>query len=1401
MTPGGTFPAAAGAARVVHVSSHEPFGANKSQGAQLGSSLTPLFSPRQQPPFPGGILPPRNVNTPSNRTELSYAPTVQGTRSAGGPSRPVTAGDITPSASLPSLLPQQGARGVSPYAEDLRNQRENGQLRRRIKELEAENKRTAQALGKYRQMHQVNAAYGQGGALFHPSQPAPQPEPAGEPTIPLRQHEEAMALQRRQYEQKIASMQRQHSTELSQREAQSRSQEELDAARLQREKEERVELLKRQIARRMMNAGISRCWTAWADFYQRKTYAMARLRECANRLRRPELSQAFGVWVGVWEAVLHKREIKAARAREAEIQGEAGSLVEEVERLKEQLAAAEEDKAKALERQLVELTGSAQQLAELAAEKEKEGRVELLRRQMLRRMMNAGLTNAWSAWYELWAAKTYAMARLREVGNKFKPPELAGAFGHWLADFEEAKRAAERAELERQANSLEAQLRHARLEKGQLEMVRVAHEDELKALREKVAELEEARKHKGVDLTAQLAAATKEAEEARQLHASAEAENLTLERKREEAEEDAKRQHLEDKRLLEKLLSEQRRAFEDELEKFRLEVEAEKDAKAREERIELLRRQVTRRMMNRGISMGFTAWSDYVQAKAYALNRLREVGNHLRAPELARTYAVWQRYAEACRQRAKLTESKRKIALLTGQSERTLELEEELEQLRKEIEAVTADRAALRERVSALDGGVAEAERLREEELAKEKEERVELLRRQIGRRIMNQDITRGFTAWCELWEAKTYAMARLREVGNRFRSPELSVAFSWWSRYIEMLAQRKLEREFQAKAVLLAGESERVGSLEDELAQVRSELARVVSERSTLREKISALDGGVAEAERMREEQLEAAKQERIELLRRQVMRRMMNAGLASGWAAWHELWEAKTYAMARLREVGNRFRSPGIALAFGHWADRWESSFRAREMAELRAEAMGIAGEATTMQLQLAELRAEMERKLAAAAEEKRVALERQLVELTGSAEANAALEEQRAKEERVELLRRQIGRRIMNQDITRGFTAWCELWAAKTYAMARLREVGNKFKSPELADAFGHWSDTWAVEKREAQRAEMERLSKSLEAQLRRARHEAGQLELVKVAQQDELQALKDKAREAADLAAARESELQEALVAVRENPELREQRQVAIEARALAEEKLKEAEEDHLKSRQSDRQLLEKLLTEQRKQFEDESAQSRQMLSQRNEERRTAEEEMTRLNGELAKARAEMQKLVQQHKDEEKKLQQQIDKLKKPPPKPKEPPKKKLAGNPLSMLDLDESPDAPPISVQIANALRKNSGKVLDLFRSWDTDGDGEVSRKEFREAMPALGLDVPVKEVDKLFSEWDKGGDGALEFKELKKILSTPVQKKAQENLQKATTTAVAGVKMMKMASMFAPSPAPGAPAP
>ena len=121
-----------------------------------------------------------------------------------------------------------------------------------------------------------------------------------------------------------------------------------------------------------------------------------------------------------------------------------------------------------------------------------------------------------------------------------------------------------------------------------------------------------------------------------------------------------------------------------------------------------------------------------------------------------------------------------------------------------------------------------------------------------------------------------------------------------------------------------------------------------------------------------------------------------------------------------------------------------------------------------------------------------------------------------------------------------------------------------------------------------------------------------------------------------------------------------------------------------------------------------------------------------------------------------------------------------------------IDLDEGADAPPITEQIASALRASSARVLDLFREWDANGDGEVSREEFHRAIPALGLTVPKKEVDALFNEWDKTGDGAIAYKELSKILKS-TQRSMAGKLQPPSKAAAgmqaaaAAVSLSKMA--------------
>ena len=58
---------------------------------------------------------------------------------------------------------------------------------------------------------------------------------------------------------------------------------------------------------------------------------------------------------------------------------------------------------------------------------------------------------------------------------------------------------------------------------------------------------------------------------------------------------------------------------------------------------------------------------------------------------------------------------------------------------------------------------------------------------------------------------------------------------------------------------------------------------------------------------------------------------------------------------------------------------------------------------------------------------------------------------------------------------------------------------------------------------------------------------------------------------------------------------------------------------------------------------------------------------------------------------------------------------------------STVQLDPDGD---VQEQLRQILVDNAVRVIDLFRDWDDNGDGKVSKKEFFKAMRYLGLGVP-----------------------------------------------------------------------
>ena len=96
----------------------------------------------------------------------------------------------------------------------------------------------------------------------------------------------------------------------------------------------------------------------------------------------------------------------------------------------------------------------------------------------------------------------------------------------------------------------------------------------------------------------------------------------------------------------------------------------------------------------------------------------------------------------------------------------------------------------------------------------------------------------------------------------------------------------------------------------------------------------------------------------------------------------------------------------------------------------------------------------------------------------------------------------------------------------------------------------------------------------------------------------------------------------------------------------------------------------------------------------------------------------------------------------------------------------------------VEAQVRDALVASGSRVMELFRSWDDDGDGEVSKAEFQQAMVSIGLCAPAEAtgaqksavteaVSSLFDSFDSDGGGTIGFRELNKMLRRTVSTHAR----------------------------------
>ena len=79
---------------------------------------------------------------------------------------------------------------------------------------------------------------------------------------------------------------------------------------------------------------------------------------------------------------------------------------------------------------------------------------------------------------------------------------------------------------------------------------------------------------------------------------------------------------------------------------------------------------------------------------------------------------------------------------------------------------------------------------------AAEKEKRIQLVCERAARRISNQGIMRGFTAWQETYYEGVRQMQMLQAAGARLTRPLLTATFLYWREDLDAAEQARREEE-----------------------------------------------------------------------------------------------------------------------------------------------------------------------------------------------------------------------------------------------------------------------------------------------------------------------------------------------------------------------------------------------------------------------------------------------------------------------------------------------------------------------------------------------------------------------------------------------------------------------------
>lgn len=348
----------------------------------------------------------------------------------------------------------------------------------------------------------------------------------------------------------------------------------------------------------------------------------------------------------------------------------------------------------------------------------------------------------------------------------------------------------------------------------------------------------------------------------------------------------------------------------------------------RQQFIEHLYTSAARRLQNIELSRGFLAWTswymDHVQLK-FAMARLFHM----------QLFHSWNTWVEFCQVRATqkrvmvaaaVRMMKPKLIAAYTHWRRDWELrcvQDEMDARVKELQnAMRTQREKFEQEFERLKAELRKAE---ERELENKNEE-LERVQYKAIRRMLNQQLSLGWTAWRTLWENTVYWKQGVSRAALRIRHRETLKA---WEEWVAVYQQERWTR-------ILRVATGRLRNIE---------LAKGFATWADWSELERLNKVFIAAGLRLRHRDLfqgwdawkevwEDAVQKRRMVA---VLTRMRMLDLVRAFEAWTEMWEQHTEQMLMLRNGLNKLLRPKLLASFTYWEEDWREELRSKALRPL--------------------------------------------------------------------------------------------------------------------------------------------------------------------------------------------------------------------------------------------------------------------------------------------------------------------------------------------------------------------------------------------------------------------------------------------------------------------------------